>query len=188
MGFIERLEQEELTQRQQLKDRREAREREQLQREVDEKAHHAQRKQQAEKFWEESGVGVVVAKLDEFIARFKRRGSREKPTSVGDLPVSQRDPDSVLDIALWDGVYTSGSSEVRVLVNATHYSEKYIAVESCPDGTIVFHGNWRGSTTIRETEWRSEDKEQIFDRALEKAFKHPGFYKRPFSLPEAFTS
>ena len=207
MGFIERLEQEEITKTQQLRVGQEAWERDRLQKEAIERGRRAVRKEQAEKFREESRVGVAVARLGEFLTRptipyqtyethdgfqdlvtkYRGRGFSKGPiTSAGDLPVHQNDPDSVFDTAVWDAAYTKGfifPTQTNKLYEANSYSEKYIAVESCPDGAIVFHAGWLGSTTIRMQEWRTRDKEQLFDKALERAFKNPGFYKRPFTPP-----
>lgn len=200
MGFIERLEQEEAIKAQQKSAQQETRERDRLQREANERERRAQRKQLAEKFREESKVGEVVEALGRFLAKptiayltggyrdgsweekteHKGRGSSSGPVSEIDLPVSRKDPDSVFDVARWDEVYLNGKTVVRFLSEANHRSEAYLAAESCPDGTIVFHGNCLGSTMIRATEWRSKEKEQIFDKALEKAFRHPGCHKRPF--------
>lgn len=93
-------------------------------------------------------------------------------TSYG-FPFRQRDPDSAFGVVHWD-TEDLGSSRAKVMGSDTHHSEKYIAVETCPDGTIVFHAGWFGGTTIRLAEWRAEDKGQLFGKALEKAYKHPG--------------
>lgn len=178
MGFIERLRQEEIAKYQQINVQQEAQERDRLQREANECERRAQRKQQAEKIREESKVGEAVQALGEFLGC---RGSSSGPVSETDLPISRIDPDSVLDLARWDKDYLNGRTSVLYLSEATDCSETYIAAESCPDGTIVFHGNWLGSTTIRAKKWRSTEKEQIFDKALEKAFRHPRSYKYPFA-------
>lgn len=201
MGFIERLRQEEaakaLREQQRLRAQLEAEEKERLQRETAEKERRAQRRQQAERFREESGVGIAVAKLCEVLAtptipivhagtasdwgqgpeytEYVGRGNSSGPTSAGNLPISQKDSDSVFDIVLWDAT-SHNYAEAKRHGGFSHHSEKYIAVESCPDGTIVFHGGWFVSTTIRITEWRTNAKEQIFDKALEKAYTHPGVH------------
>lgn len=199
MTFIERLRQEQAAKalsEQRLKTQQEDREKERLQKEAVERERRAQRKQLAENFRKESEVGDAVAELGRFLAtptipvgrqsfydgihsgytELVGRGSSSGPTSVGDLPISQRDPDSVFDTVGWD--YEShGFSKDKVMGSNSHHSKKYIAVESCPDGTIVFHGSWLGSTTIRVTDWRTNDRKQVFDKALEKAYKHPGIHR-----------
>lgn len=199
MGFIERLRQEQgasALREQQLKAQQEAQERERLQRQAAENERRAKRKEQAERFREESKVGNVVTELSNFLAtptipvirvstydgmyseytEFIGRGSSSGPTSAGSLPVSQKDQDSVFDIVQWDAEL-NGHSKSKVLGSYSHYSTKYIAVESCPDGVIYLHGGWGGSTTIRATQWRTSDKEQIFDKALERAYKNPGIHR-----------
>ncbi len=198
MGFIERLRQEQtakLLTEQQLKALQEVSEAEKLQREAVEKERRALRRQQAERFREESRVSDEVAKLGEFLAaptipvirrgnitdggdgpeytEYVGRGSYQ-PLSRADFPNSQKDPDSVFDTVRWDNKHAGYTHPKHGGSSYSNYSEKCIAVESCPDGTIVFHGGFWASTTIRASEWRTKDKEQIFDKALEKAYKNPG--------------
>ncbi len=193
MGLVERLRREvaELQLRQQLKDQPDAkREAEKFQKENIERERHAQREQQAENFRKESEVGDAVERLGFFlestqVARFNfysqstefvRRGFSRGPKSVVSLPISRRDPDSVFDTVEWD--HKSDHSSYRKGGGYySHDSNKYIAVESCPDGRIVFHAGWFGSTTLQLTKWRTQDKEQILDKALDKAFNHPGVNK-----------
>lgn len=212
MGFIERLRQDEVVEalrKQQLRAQQEAKEAEKLQREAIEAKRRALRRQQAEKFQEESEVSLAVDELVKYLetpiipivhtgtydgldssyTEYVGRGSRglhskytEFITSDGQrspsygFPFHQRDPDSVFDTVHWD-TESLGSSKARVRGSDSHYSEKYTAVETCPDGTIVFHASWLGSTTIKATEWRTKDKKQLFDKALEKAYKNPGVNK-----------
>lgn len=171
MRFIERLKEEE----KQIKARQKAEEEEGLRRRVAEEERSKQRTKQAERFREESRVGLLVTELGKILKTSGRlsRESRRQGGSKTDLGlatdlINQRDPDSVFDLVAWDkkegGRYNG-------------YAENYIVVESCPDGSIVFHGGWYKSsfesTTIQPTEWRTQNKEQIFNEALEKAFKNP---------------
>lgn len=196
MRFIERLKQEDaarVQREQQLEAQQEAAKMARIQKEADERERRAKRRQLAERFREESGVGNAVAKLGEYLSTptipitrssfsdgihdswtdYIGRGSSSANTYAGDLPIRQRDPDSTFDTATWDAKDlrrwkkgTGGSYE--------YFTEKYIAVETCPDGTIVFHASWSGSTTIETAKWRTGNKEQLFDKALEKAYNNPG--------------
>lgn len=107
-------------------------------------------------------------------------GSSSGPISGENLPISKKDPDSVFDTVQWD-YKNHGSSKDKVWGSSyTHHSSKLIAVESCPDGTIVFHYNGlfgATNTTIKLTRWRNKNKEEIFDKVLEKAYKNP-LYQR----------
>lgn len=207
MSFVERLRQEDLAKaqsKQRLEAQQEAIKKERLKAEEAERERHAQRIQIAERFREESGVGNAVAKLIEYLSTptipvtrtsfsdgihdswieyvgrgssgirkktrlkgFLRIGSTVTSYSEDYFPFSQRHPDSVFDTVHWD---------TADLGHSLH-SEKYIAVETCPDGTIVFYAGWIGSTTIGLEKWRTGNKEQLFEKALEKAYKHPGINK-----------
>lgn len=177
MNFIERLRQELVVEKQkeaQKTAQQEAIEKARFQKETDERERRVKRKEQSEKFREESGVSQVVDKLANFFSsqireviyiatdsdhhtyeytRQERRGGRVRENEFAYIPCPG-DSDSIYDVVHWDG-------------------KKYIDVESCPDGTIVFHGDRKGSTTIRTTEWRNKEKEQLFDKALEKAYNSP---------------
>lgn len=172
MDFTERLRQEtaEALNEQQLKAQQEAEEKERLESEAAiEKEQHSERRQQAEDFREESGVSVAIKKLGEFL-KYSGRGSSN--TDLGNIvhytPV---DPDSVFDSVEWD------KEEKHHYSNSPGYggspspffSEKFFVVETCPDGRIMFG---RGRTTIQVEEWRSK-KRDIFDAALEEAFRNP---------------
>lgn len=188
MGFIESLRQQKevearATQQKahELAMAKQAEEAARQQREAQEEKFHNQRKQQAERFREESGVGAMVYELAKFMAPPTppsfgpldgrtvgyRSGSAGAEIYHNGFLQDRRpaDPDSVFDTISWD--------------KKSHYkkdyeSEKFISVETCPDGKIIFHAGWFGSTTIPLEKWRSNNRESIFDSALEKAYNHPG--------------
>lgn len=177
MGFIEELRQKEVAEalrKQHLVAQQQAQEKERFQREVAEQERRAQRRQQAEKFRGESGISEVVVELGKFLETQKRGHSYGLSYDNSYEPIL-KDPDSLIDTASWDEVYR-GTSQIGYTYYR-NYSRKCIAVETCPDGNIVFHGGLFGSTTIRVTEWRSNEKEQLFDKALKKAYKHPENYR-----------
>jgi len=196
MGFVEGLRHQlaaESLRKQQLITQREVKEREKLQREAIEQERRAQRRQQAEDFRKESTVDAVVAELGEFLATptvpttirttisdggdgyedgFTGRGSSS--VGLGRVNLAPKDPDSVFDSAEWDSKYTGSTHLKYEGGNDSHYSENSIAVETCPDGTIIFHAGWFGSTTIQVEKWRGNDRKNIFDKALERAYRNPG--------------
>lgn len=204
MGFVERLRQEataDLERQEQLRDQRQAQEIVDAERKAAKKKVSDQRTLNAQRFREESGVYKVVKKLGEFLAiptipiSVPLGGEGELSTLIGrggynqfmpgeNYPVSLKDPDSILDTVSWDNTHCGTSRQGSVYYNNT--SEKHIIVETCPDGTIVFHGCWFGSTTIRASKWQNKApkvREQIFDKALEKAFNHPIICKSSVAEP-----
>lgn len=188
MSFIEKLRQQqaaEALRAQQIKDQQEATVKERQQRETAERERHAQRKKQAERFQGESGVSLAVKELGKFLATptipvvrqnfsvdyVVRGSSYGYVSSVESLPIPRNDPDSVFDIIEWDRK-DHGSSKDKKWGYNTHHSKKLIAVEFCPNGTIVFHAGW-ASTNVPLERWRAKDREQIFDQALERAYRNP---------------
>lgn len=89
-------------------------------------------------------------------------------------PISAVDQDSVFDIAMWDfkGLAGKRSSPGRK-GDWEKAEQKFLAVESRPDGNIVFHA--RKSGTKSKQEWRASS--DILDKALEEAFCNPRIYK-----------
>lgn len=169
MGFIERLRQqqaESVLRQQQLKTQQEAREREGHQREAAENERRAQRQRQAKDFYQESGVSNLLAELRAVL-----------PSAINAYPVtSQENSDSVCEGVAWDKVYNVTSKKGYSYYE--NYSNKYITVETCPDGNIIFHGGLFGSTTVGPAVWRNnKSKEMIFEKALEKAFSRPGVHR-----------
>lgn len=205
MGFVEGLKHQlaaEVLRKQQLITQQEAKERERLQRQAVEQERRAQRRQQAEDFRKESSVGAVVAELGGFLAtptipitvrttvsdggNAYEEGSTGRGFSsvgLGRINLVPKDPDSVFDSAEWDSKYIGFTHLKYGGGNDSHYSEKFIAVETCPDGRIIFHAGWLGSTTIRVGEWRGNDRKDIFDKALEKAYRNPGTNKYSIHQP-----
>lgn len=175
-----------------LQRKREAEETARLQREVQERERHQQCRIQAEEFRQESGVGTLVRTLGEILAGekfldhtisngphnrevFRSRGKSIGPDYVQDWLVSPfkkpaislTDPDSTLDITIWDIRYV-GEQEYD-----GHWSQgrsKFLAVETRPDGNVVFHSE--GRETIQEHTWRTNPT--ILEEGLERAFSKPG--------------
>ncbi|TSC90187.1 MAG: hypothetical protein G01um10145_291 [Microgenomates group bacterium Gr01-1014_5] len=214
MGFIEEIRQKEANKEQreaQLRAGQAAREVKWLQNANRENERCAQRRKQAEKFRQESGVGLAIDELIAFLeiptipvvrsrdndgftesyTEYVGRGTRGLPRppvvrindsfqdsysrGIDEVDLQQRDPESVLDIVHWD-VVSRGQKSVYGSYS-TEDSYKYIAAESCPDGTFIFHGGFLASTTKRLNEWRTRDREQIIAAALAKAFEHPRIHR-----------
>lgn len=179
MGFIERLRQEDAVKAlkaEQLKALQKAREesleREKRSRETTERERHAKRREQAENFRKESGTSLVIDKLAEYL-----RSTESSIRRGEEVSYSPKDPDSVDDKIKWGFEYHSYSRTYDGYHNFEARSwcdRKSIVVETCPDGTIVFHAGRGAASTIKLKEWRSPKKEQLFERALEKAFRNPG--------------
>lgn len=95
--------------------------------------------------------------------------------------ISLSDKESVFDIVMWDFKNVVGQRECRDGTFDGAFSEaeqRFLAVETRPDGNIAFHAGWLGTGSIKESQWRgSNKKNDIFDKALEKAFKHPGTHR-----------
>lgn len=106
------------------------------------------------------------------IFRFGGRSSECSPRCY--LPISiQKDPNSIANVVHWDYMKPKGYGTIKCLY-------KYLVVETNPDGVILFHGGFLGSTALQLFQWRTEYKEQIFDKALERAFKRPKLHKYSF--------
>ena len=181
MGFIERLKEQALVdalKEQQIKLQSKTAERERLQTKAAETEHRAQRKRQAENFRQESGVGAVVAELGEFFKEFGRGSSSSDLGNI--VHYTPVDHDSVFDSVEWDKEEkhhysaSAGWWFENSHLHSTFFSEKYIVVETCPDGKIIFG---RGRTTIQVKEWRGKNKRGIFDTALENEYNNPKINK-----------
>lgn len=193
MGFVEKLKQDlvlaaqrAVQQAAQEQAAREAREKARLQAEAIEQKRIAQGRQLANGFRLESGVGAAVAKLGEFLAtptipvtgsdscdglscswtKLIGRGSSNGSIYNGGS-------DCVFDEVSWDRTELTSTKGGTILGWDEYFSIKRIRVQTCPDGTIRFHAGWGGSSTIRLEQWRCSKREEILDRALEKAFKNP---------------
>ncbi len=89
--------------------------------------------------------------------------------------VKPADQDSVFDIAMWDFKKVAESQECRDGTFDGYFSEgeqKFLAVETMPDGNIKFYTNpFIMTTSIKE--WRGTNKKNdIVDKALEAAFNY----------------
>ncbi len=94
------------------------------------------------------------------------------------IDIKYRDIDSVFDLASWGEVL---GKEDRYNYNVEHLG-KLIIAETCPDGTIQFHGErYLGSPTISLGSWRRD--KSILESALEKAYLNPIRYSWKFVPP-----
>lgn len=179
-------------------------------REAQEKEYHQQRRQQAETFRQESGIGLLVVELGRFLIEEGRADTVLQGKSALDRlpsphnyqcihgdsmrlgytvaplyddwgyrsitypPISAIDQDSVFDIAMWDfkGLAGKRSSPGRK-GDWEEAEQKFLAVESRPDGNIVFHARKSGIKSNQE--WRISS--DILDDTLEEAFSNPRIYK-----------
>lgn len=167
MRFIERLKQQNEAAAQigreqtaELQRKREAEETARQQKEAQEREFHAQQRHQAEAFREESGFTTTVNELKKELPGVKY--------IHGDT-FRQSDSDSVVDDVEWDQTKV-GEGENK-MGRWDKLEGKHIAIETCPDGTFVFHGGWGGGSAVSLERWR-ENKE-VLEIALEKAYKHP---------------
>lgn len=173
MGFIEDLrrqvearEQSVIDTQRILREHRERAEREQVQQRLAEEQRHKERKDQAMRFDEESGLPDLISRFLSIVGNvsFERKGD-SNPTGKGLFSLLPRDRDSVWRIISWN--YRYG--------NNNYNWEDYFAVETCPDGTIYFHyGFFPGFKGIRENKWRTH--KGILEDALDKAYHHPKKY------------
>lgn len=148
----------------------------QQQREAQEESVHQQRRQQAETFRQESGIGLLVAGLGEFL-------STEVSSSLiyndGWLVFSPSDQDSMFDVLDWHSrivVQGRESKDANFFGTYSIYERKFIAVETRPDGDIKFHAGWFGSTVKRSSWSGNKNRGELLDQALESAFHHPRTY------------
>ena len=89
-------------------------------------------------------------------------------------PIKPTDPDSLFDIILWDFKGLVGIRSGRERKGWWEEAEqKFLAVESRPDGNILFHA--RKSITKSKQEWRASSG--ILDKTLEEAFYNPRIYR-----------
>lgn len=177
MGFFERLKQGEaarILREQQSREEQKAQEEIRFQQETIKREHRDQRRKEAELYRTTTGVGLLVAKLGEFLAtptlsymraisiesgtlmeeQLFGRGYSSGPVNSDGLPISQKDPDSVFDVASWDE--TKNGFVRRGYQSYEKHTRKYLVVESCPNGTIIFYGDGRsGSTILTQMEWRT---------------------------------
>lgn len=202
MGFIERLRQQKETTAQvsslqaaELQRKREAEETERQQRTAQEKEYHQQRRLQAETFRQENGVGILVAELGRFLVEEIFKGVSKGPDYEIKPPprlawdpvieitypsIPPTDPDSTVDIAIWDMKYLGHHSKGDK--GWEEAEQKFLAVETKPDGNVVFHA--RKSVTKPEREWRIN--KDILDKALEEAFYNPRIHKFEYRHHEAW--
>jgi len=196
MGLVERLKQEKAEEaakvlhEQQLKAQQKA---EELQAEAIERDRRAQRKQQAERFREESGVGSLIQEVKEIVS-----GSGYEKIDIKGV-LNLEDPDSAYDFIVWGStvirigkeepyvyelekgtgrrISTWGEPYVYRLGTSTgrrrlvDYDGKFIVVESQPNGNILFHGNEKTEVLVQD--WKNN--KSVLGSALEKSYDSPGF-------------
>lgn len=204
MGFIEDLRQikeaEVLASRQQARVKeiaRQAEEAAQLQRKAQEDNFREQLRKQAKAYYDESSVSDLFYRLSDVLhgeVCFERGTMYSTPfCELVNLPVSREDPDSIIPKFLrWD-VADMGETMVG---GCRRFIGKCIVIETCPDGTIIFHGNntapiselrlgpvvlrkanpgAQGFTKLPLTVWRNNLG--ILEDSLEKAYNHPRSYE-----------
>lgn len=198
MGFIERLRQQKeadalaITQREaELGRRREAEEAVRQQREAQERELHIQRKQRAEAYFQESGIESLISELGKIIGGSygwvgdspwsRRHGGGQLSSATSDwrrLPTLATDPDSVSIGIVWDELQKGTKSapipkgvsrEHGTMEQWSEFEGKFFAVETLPDGNIIFHT--RRDITVPEQKWRID--KGVVDAALEQAFNSP---------------
>lgn len=135
--------------------------------------HHNQR-MKAEQTVKESGIDTL---LDELANLVKIHGypiflyGRSKELERRHIPI--RNVDSCNAIFKWDiqkRKVGKGSGP-----GYYDYSEKYFAIEACPDGVIKIAATGPGDSTINSNQWRSANS--LLEVALERAFNNPRVYK-----------
>lgn len=209
MGFIEGLRQQKEAEWKTKREQEDAliatektREAVRLQKEVQERELHQQRRQQAETYFQESEVESLIAELGKIIggsygwlseppkSRFSEGGWFSSATSdYRRLPALATDPDSLSFGIVWDetskasktarapiGTYHGGitqSAHSSIIESWTEFEGKFIAVEAYPDGGIIFHA--RKDIRIPESNWKNS--KDILDSALEQAYNNPRIQK-----------
>lgn len=189
MGFIENLIQQGIAvvhRAQQVRNQQAAAAESKRQSDAREREFHAQRQQQAVTFHQESKVDTMVADFRKLLQeRVLLNGSGTEEywqppvlTRRPYIPFPQKDPDSIVDEVGWN-------IEVRVGVLPGNeglydeFSEKYLAVETCPDGTIVF---WSGQET--SLGYTSQSKPRTFVRQVIELFTIHRVEPKPLLIPE----
>lgn len=169
---------------------------------------HLQRRKLATTIRQDSGVGFLVKALGEILmedmvpvlkytdgtVKIGRRGKSKgcdydlNPDLLLEIKYPNRsltDPDGLLDVAVWDSEYLRHESRLEGTWDEAR--SKFLAVETRPDGDIVFYSSGL-SRTIQEQVWRTNPK--VLEEALEMAFNNPGSHNyrcnydySPYGLP-----
>lgn len=90
------------------------------------------------------------------------------------------DQDSIFDMAIWDMKYLGSRSKGDKYWEEAE--QKFLAVETRPDGNVVFHA--RNNVTKSGRDWGTN--KAILDKALEQAFYNPGIHKFQYRHHEAW--
>lgn len=194
MGFIENLRkstEERLAAEQQRKTQeavlQAAQEEQRRQQEAKDKAFHEGRRQGAEAFRQESGIGVLMEDLAGILKKGGRqdcsyaRPGHNHTSGYGrnDENIPYSDPDSLRDQVSWNfrvgGSFFGG--QIRQICTG-------IITETGPNGTIIVIGDF-GQSIIPLATWRNDRNE--LEEGLKKGFNKPrhfyGSYYKP-SPPE----
>lgn len=190
MGFIERLREEKKARedtvarealerdlRQKLRQEAIKKAHDQLrQQEEEEKRRHEERNLHARQFQRESGIIPLAEETERLLG-----GGGEWE---GSPDYQLRDGDSAVFLVEWGWHYNYSRK-----LDGNHYiypqkvsgSGKYFAIETCPDGTIVFHASRFGSSSVSQEKWRNN--KELLEVALERAYDnhriHSWKYRRP---------
>lgn len=176
MGFLERLREEkevkdaaacEALERERLvQERRKETHDQRRQQEEEEKRRHEESNLHAKQFQEESGIIPLAKEMERLLG-----GGRG--WKGGNPDYRLRDGDSVAFSVTW-GWHFNSSREVSG-------SGKYFAIETCPDGAIVFHASWLGSSSVSQEKWRNNKK--LLEVALERAYNRPRIHSWRYYSP-----
>lgn len=182
MGFIEDLRkstEDRLTVEHQRKTQEDvlqaAQEERKHQQETKEKAFKEGRRQEAEAFRQESGIGVL---MEDLAGILKKAGKQDCSYAAPghnynsgygryDSNVGVSDPNSLRDQVSWN--FWGGR---RLLFGGGKIQQggTCIITETSPDGTIIVHGGF-GKTVIPLNRWRNDKNE--LEEAIKKAFHRP---------------
>lgn len=169
---------------------------------------HEERKQQAKKFHEESGVGKLLYERGKTIQAEHHYDGNHEPWYIGSPHPGSKHSDNYWESISWGEYFIGKTHSGGGLGQAVHvqktYGRKYIAIETHLDGTIIVHGSnvssisevrlgplllrkgvsgIQGFTTLPLEVWRNN--QNVLKEALERAYNSPEnyAYTRTSSLP-----
>ncbi|MDO8618324.1 MAG: hypothetical protein Q7R49_00080 [Candidatus Daviesbacteria bacterium] len=161
-----------------------AQEEQRRQQRAKDKEFHEERRKVAEKFRQESGIGVLMEDLAGILEKAGRQDCSYAQPGFGrnDENVPYSDPDSLRDQASWNhrwGRSLFGGKQRQICTG--------IVSETSPDGTIIVRGGF-GQSNIPLATWRNDRNE--LEEGLKKAYNKPanfyGSYHEP--TPPEFRS
>lgn len=139
---------------------------------------HSQRRQQAETFWEESGVGNLVVELKSLL---RTTGRLSEVVTTGQKEEEKRlrfDPDSKIELLRWDPTtiekYKQEISSGWWGASGNTYNQYRIKqglIEALPEGDIIFRGNQ--VFRVPQIGWRTA--EGLLGRSMDAFLNDPTF-------------